>query len=184
MLGAVTGAFGTADRSSAGADFLLADSPGHARKHGQQIKVNTPTHIAGVLDFAAGAVGTLVTSFDIHATTVPSIEIYGSEATLLVPDPNTYHGPVMMRRAGEKTFTEVPLEFPNAENCRGIGVADMAMAIREGRPHRASGELAYHVLDLMVSFHDASHDERHVQVGSTTQRPAAFPSGLTPGTID
>ncbi len=153
-------------------------------KHGQSIKVNTPTHIAGVLDFAAGAVGTLITSFDVHATTVPSIEIYGSEGTLLVPDPNTYDGPVMLRRQGEKTFTEVPLEFPNAENCRGMGVADMALAVRDGRPHRASGELAYHVLDLMAAFHDASHEERHVQVASTTERPAAFPSGLAEGQID
>ena len=153
-------------------------------KHGQFIKVNTPTHIAGVLDFTAGAVGTLITSFDVHATTLPSIEIYGSEGTLLVPDPNTYEGPVMMRRAGEKTFTEVPLEFPNAENCRGMGVADMAVAIRDGRPHRASGELAYHVLDLMAAFHDASYEERHIQMASTAQRPAAFPPGLAGGQID
>ncbi len=150
-------------------------------KHGQPIKVNTPTHIAGVLDFAGGAVGTLVTSFDVHATTVPSIEIYGSEGTLLVPDPNTYEGPVMLRRPGEKTFTEVPLEFPNTDNCRGMGVADMALAIRDGRPHRASGELAYHVLDLMAAFHDASLEEHHVQVASTTARPAAFPLGLGRG---
>ncbi len=153
-------------------------------KYGQPIKVNTPTHIAGVLDFAAGAVGTLITSFDVHATTLPSIEIYGSEGTLLVPDPNIYEGPVMLRRSGEKTFTEVPLEFPNTENCRGMGVADMAQAIRDGRPHRASGELAYHVLDLMTAFHEASHEERHVQVVSTTQRPAAFPLGLAGGQID
>ena len=153
-------------------------------KSGQSIKVNTPTHIAGVLDFAAGAVGTLVTSFDVHATTVPSIEIYGSEGTLLVPDPNTYGGPVLLRRSGEKTFAEVPLKFPHTENCRGMGVADMAVAIRDGRPHRASGELAYHVLDLMVAFHDASYQERHVQVASTTQRPAAFPLGLAGKQID
>ena len=153
-------------------------------KHGQSIKVNTPTHIAGVLDFAAGAMGTLITSFDVHATTLPSIEIYGSEGSLLVPDPNTYGGPVMLRRQGEKAFTEVALEFPNAENCRGMGVADMAFAIRDGRPHRANGAMAHHVLDLMVAFHDASSEGRHVEVTSTTDQPTALPIGLQAGTID
>lgn len=153
-------------------------------KHGQSIKVNTPTHIAGVLDFAAGAMGTLITSFDVHATTLPSIEIYGSEGSLLVPDPNTYGGPVMLRRQGEKTFMEIPLEFPNDENCRGMGVADMAVAIRDNRPHRATGEMAYHVLDLMVAFHDASSEGCHVEVASTTNRPAAFPANLQAGAID
>ena len=153
-------------------------------KFGQKMTVKTPTHIAGVLDFASGVVGTLVTSFDVHGSTVPWIELYGSEATLLVPDPNTFGGPVQIRRAGEKTFQDVPLTLPYAENSRGIGLADMAAAIRAGRPHRASGEMAFHVLDLMVSFHDASRDGRHVQVGSTMQRPEALPLGLQPGDVE
>ena len=178
LLGPVRRVTGSARASFS--ERLITSKP----KYGQSVKVNTPTHIAGVLDFAAGAIGTLITSFDVHATTLPSIEVYGSEGTLLVPDPNTYEGPVMLRRSGAKTFSEVPLEFPNAENCRGMGVADMALAIRDGRPHRASGELAYHVLDLMAAFHDASDEERHVQVTSTTQRPTALPLGLAGGQID
>ena len=153
-------------------------------KFGQKMIVKTPTHIAGVLDFASGVVGTLVTSFDVHSSSVPRMELYGSEGTLLIPDPNTFGGPVQIRRAGEKTFEEVPLTLPYAENSRGIGLADMAAAIRAGRPHRASGEMAFHVLDLMVSFHDASREGRHVQVGSTMQRPDALPLGLQPGEVE
>ena len=153
-------------------------------KHGQKITVQTATHIAGVFDFASGAVGTLVTSFDVHGTSVPSIEIYGSEASLLVPDPNTFGGPVQIRRSGEKTFQEVPLAFSYDDNVRGIGLADMAAAIRTGRPHRANGDMAFHVLDLMVSFHDASLEGRHVQVASTMQRPDPLPAGLAPGDIE
>ena len=153
-------------------------------KYGQKIEVKTATHIAGVFDFANGAVGTLVTSFDVHGSNVPYIEIYGSEGTLLVPDPNTFDGPVQIRRAGQKNFEQMPLAFPYAENSRGIGLADMAAAIRSGRPHRASGEMAFHVLDLMVSVHRASLEGRHVQVASTMQRPDPLPLGLVPGNVE
>ena len=153
-------------------------------KYGQKIQVRTATHIAGILDFASGAVGTLVTSFDVHSSTVPFIEIYGSEGTLLVPDPNNFGGTVRVHGAGDKEFQDVPLAFPYAENSRGIGVADMAAAIRVGRPHRASGEMAYHVLDLMVAFHEASLEGRHIQITSSMERPAPFPAGLTQGRVE
>ena len=157
---------------------------GSAAKLGQKIKVNTATHISGVLDFAGGAVGTLTTSFDVYGGNVPFIEIYGSEGTLSVPDPNNFGGVVGLRRAGEKTFTEQPLQFPYGENSRGVGVADMAAAIAGDRPHRASGEMAAHVLDLMISFHEASESGRHVELGSSMQRPAAFPAGLQAGSVE
>jgi len=60
----------------------------------------------------------------------------------------------------------------------------MASALGSGRPHRASGELAYHVLDIMHAFHDASAGGRHVTLKSTCQRPAPLPPGLAPGTLD
>ncbi len=156
---------------------------GSAAKLGQKIKVNTATHIAGVMDFAGGAVGTLTTSFDVQATNARWIEIYGSEGTLSVPDPNTFGGPVSLRRGGEKVFTEQPLQFPYPENVRGIGVADMAAAIAADRPHRANGEMAAHVLDLMISFHEASESGRHIELSSSMQRPAAFPVGLQAGSV-
>ena len=155
-----------------------------AAKYGQKIPVNTATHIAGVLDFASGVVGTLVTSFDVQSSTVPPIEIYGTEGTLLVPDPNHFGDPVQVRRKGETTFETVPLISPYTENHRGMGVADMAAAIRSGRDHRASGEMAFHVLDLMIAFHDASREGTHVQVRSSMQRPAPLPPSLTPGDVE
>src|SRR5207237_339513 len=114
------------------------------------------THVAGVLDFESGAIGTLVTSFDVWCANVPLIEIYGSEGSLSVPDPNTFGGPVGIRRAGEKEWQDVAHTHGYAENWRGLGLAEMAAAIVENRPHRASGDLAYHVLDIMQGFHDAS----------------------------
>jgi hypothetical protein len=69
------------------------------------------------------------------------------------------------------------------EQSRGLGVADMAYALRSGRPHRASGQLAYHVLDIMHAFHDASREGKHIELTSG-HRPAPLPTGLTYGTLD
>jgi predicted dehydrogenase len=152
-------------------------------KHGTKIKVNTPTHIAGVIDFANGAVGTMIMSFDVWAAELPRIEIYGTIGTLSVPDPNGFGGSVRIRREGAQGFSEVPLSFGYAENSRGLGVADMADAVEKGRPHRASGELAYHVLDAMQGFLDASNTQRHIELGSTCAKPAPLPLGLRAGEI-
>ncbi|MCX6375926.1 MAG: gfo/Idh/MocA family oxidoreductase, partial [Armatimonadetes bacterium] len=92
--------------------------------------------------------------------------------------------PVRIRKPGAKEWAEVPLTHGYAENSRGIGVADMAYALRSGRPHRASGDLAYHVLDIMHAFHDASREGKHIELESTCERPAALPLGLRHGTLD
>jgi predicted dehydrogenase len=153
-------------------------------KYGNTIRVNTPTHVAGVLDFASGAIGTLVTSFDVWAAEVPPIEVYGTEGTLSVPDPNSFGGPVRLRSAGVSEWSEVPFTHGNSQNSRGIGVADMAQALCSGRPHRASGELAYHVLDIMHAIHEASSEGRHVELTTRCDRPAPLPLGLTEWTLD
>lgn len=142
-------------------------------KHGQVIKVETPTHIAGVIDFESGAVGTLITSFDTKGgSTLPNIEMHGSAGSLLIPDPNNFGGVVKLRKVGSHDWVEIPLTHGNTDNNRGIGVADMARAIAEGRPHRASGEMAYHVLEAMHGFHDASAEGKHYIMQSTCERPA------------
>lgn len=153
-------------------------------KFGTRVTVDTPTHIAGVMDFESGAVGTVITSFDVWHAQLPRIEIYGTEGSLSVPDPNTFGGPVYVRRFDAAQWSEVPLTHGYSENSRGIGVADMANALRSGRPHRASGALAYHVLDIMHGFHDASSTGRHYETASACERPAALPVGLQSGELD
>ena len=140
---------------------------------GQSILVETPTHIAGVLDFQSGAVGTIITSFDVWAHNLPPIEIHGSEGSLSVPDPNYFGGVVKLYRDGK--WEEVPLTHGYEENSRGIGLADMAYAIQENRPQRASGELAFHVLDAMYGFLDSSEQGRHYLMESAGVRPDALP---------
>jgi predicted dehydrogenase len=139
--------------------------------NGTVIKVDVPTHIAGVLDFASGAVGTIITSFDVYSHTLPWIEIYGSEGTLRVPDPDTFGGPVYVKRFREEEWSAIPLLKEYRDNSRGLGITDMAEAIGEGRPHRANGEMAYHVLDVMHGFHDASAGGTYYEVRSSCGRP-------------
>lgn len=152
---------------------------------GTKIPVYTTTHLTGTLDFTSGAIATLIMSFDVWAHRLPIIEIYGSEGTLAVPDPNTFGGTVRLWSTRGDDWREIPLTHPS-EIGRGTGVADMAYAIRSGRPHRASGDLAYHVLDIMAAFDEASQTGQHIQIASaaTTTQPAPLPPGLPVGVLD
>lgn len=157
---------------------------GHASIRGQRIPVAIPTHVIGALEFAQGLLGTVVTSFDVVGHQQPSIEIYGSEGTLSVPDPNTFGGPVRLLRRGHPDWEEVPLTHGYTGNHRGLGAADLAAAERAGRPHRASGALAYHVLDLMHALLESAAAGRAVEVTSQCPQPAPLPVGLQPGQVD
>src|SRR5690606_8243299 len=119
-------------------------------KRGTKIKVDTPTHISSSLTFESGAIGTMIMSFDVFGGHhLPNIEIYGSKGSIRVPDPNLFGGPVMVKTENSSEWKEAPVSHPYGNLGRGIGVADMAYAIRNKRSHRASGEIGYHVLDAM-----------------------------------
>ena len=139
--------------------------------------VEVPTHLAAVIDFANGVIATLVTSFDVWASEMPRLEIYGSEGSLSLPNPNTFGGPVRIRGADDDAWVEVPVTRPFMENCRGLGLADMAAGLRSGAPHRASGDLAYHVLEVMHAVETASREGRHVEIQSRCARPAPMNEG-------
>lgn len=152
-------------------------------RYGEWLQVEVPTHVTGSLEFASGPLATMIITFDVWSSNLPRIEIYGSEGTLVVPDPNTFGGPVRLRRMGETEWSEVPLTH-SADVGRGIGVADMAHALQSGRSHRASGAMAYHVLELMEAFEESSQSGRHIQIKSQCERPLPLPVGLPVGQLD
>lgn len=156
---------------------------GSGAKKGRKLKVEIPTHYAGVFDFHSSAVAAINMSFDVWSHTLPTLEIYGTEGSLRVPDPNTFGGPVEVRRSDEKEWHQVPLTHSDKVE-RSIGVADLAWAVRHKRPHRASGELAYHVLEAMLAVQIASEKGAHVLIQSTVARPKALPVGLPVGELD
>ncbi len=148
-------------------------------KFGEKIQVETPTQINGVLDFQSGAIASIITSFDTWHHQLPHIEIYGTEGTLIVPDPNTFGGPIFVRRKGQKEWSEIPFTHGFTDNSRGLGVAEMVDAINEKRQARTDGELAYHVLEIMHGFHDASNEGKHYTLESSCKQPQALPIGLS-----
>lgn len=146
--------------------------------HGARIQVETPTHIAATLAFAAGPIATLVMSFDIWHDQHARLEIYGSEGTLQLPDPNTFGGPVRLFRPGHG-WQELPVTRAHSENSRGIGVLDLAQSWRRGGVPRASGELAFHVLDVMHAILESAQQGRHLVLDSSVERPPVLPEDWT-----
>ncbi|MBP1969316.1 putative dehydrogenase [Virgibacillus natechei] len=147
-------------------------------KYGEKIKVETPSQINGVLDFYNGAVASIITSYDTWHHQLPKIEIHGTEGSLSVPDPNTFGGPVYLRRHDHDGWSDIPLTHGFTDNSRGLGVAEMAHAILAGKVPRAEGELAYHVLDIMQGFYDASETNQHYELASTCVQPTPLPVGI------
>jgi predicted dehydrogenase len=135
--------------------------------------------VTGVLEHTGGALCTLMMSFDVWDAHLPRIEVYGTEGSLSVPDPNTFNGTAAISRAGQG-WTDLPEGGGYRGAARGFGVADMARAIGSGTDHRANGELAYHVLDVMESLLTAAREGRAVDVASTCTRPAPVPLGARP----
>jgi predicted dehydrogenase len=151
-------------------------------RRGERIAVEVPTHVTGALEFESGALVTLLASWDVWATNLPYIELYGSAGSLSVANPDEFHGEPRLRRAGREELEQpppppgsvhwspVPL-VQQGDVSRGIGVADIAMAIVENRPHRASAELALHVLEALLALETASSNGRHVEIESRCERP-------------
>ena len=151
---------------------------------GRSVPVEVPTHVASVLEIGDGVVATMVLSFDIQASRQRWIEIQGTEATLACPDPNGFGGRVQLRARGDAEWREVAIERPHSAESRGIGLADMAWAMRTGRPHRASAHLAAHCVDVMQSLVESSETQRHLTIATTCDRPAAIPPDLAEDVFD
>lgn len=147
--------------------------------------INVTTHLTGVVEFQCGALITVITSFECYRHGHNPIELYGSEGSMQIPDPNTFGGPVRVYRKGDRNsdWKDVPLTHIYSENSRSIGVADMAHALRSGRRHRANGQLANHVLEIMLAFDKSSRLGAKVELKTTCERPEALPLGLDEGEL-
>ncbi|HVL25905.1 MAG TPA: Gfo/Idh/MocA family oxidoreductase [Thermomicrobiales bacterium] len=146
------------------------------QRYGETFAVQTPTHIVANLGLQSGVIGTLTTTFDLWDTTHAAFVVYGSEGTLRLPDPNTFGGPISLLPAGSEAWEELPITHGYTENSRGLGVADLARALREGGTPRASGKLAQHVLDVMQATLDSAARGERVCLTTTAERPEPLSS--------
>ena len=152
--------------------------------HGTIIEVDVSTYVTGTMAFENGAIGTIFTTFDVHTAQVPRIEIYGSEGTLCVPDPNFFEGPVRLHKSNTDGFVEMPLLFEYSENSRGLGLADMAKALETGRIARTDSALLYHIVEVMTGFERASTERRFIDMESTVERPKPMIVPAVKGVLD
>ena len=150
------------------AERTIASGP----RAGTTFPVELPTHVTGALLHESGAVTTLMMSFDVWAADLPRIEVYGTAGSLSVPDPNDFAGAVQLFQPDSRAWTEVPAAPGNGHAGRGAGLADLGAALSTGEPHRANGELAFHVLDVMESLTRAAETGQAQEVASTCARPA------------
>lgn len=155
----------------------------NAEKKLDEIPVEVPTTYAGTLQFACGAVITLNASFDVWGHKHSWMELYGTEGSMVLPNPNFFGGAPEIKR-GKGEWGTVPLTHIYNDNSRLIGAVDLAYSIRTGRPARCSAELAYHVLEVMFAYEKSSESGQHIELESTCERPAALPLGLREGLLD
>ena len=170
----------------------------HGPLSGTSIPVRVDTHVTASIEFVSGALVTLLASFDVWDSELPRLEIYGTEGTLCMEDidpvdgPNLFGGRVLLRTReeyrwkglprtnAEAPWLEVPVRRPfselsHRENSRGIGLVDMAYGIRDGRPHRANGDLALHGLELMEAILTSAAQGRFQSLESSCERPEPLP---------
>ena len=139
---------------------------------GQIMDVQVNTHLNGALEFASGAMGTIQTSFDVHYPREKTryIEIYGSEGSLFLPDPNFFDGPVQLYRPKEG-LQDIPLIPGHRENARGLGLKDMARAILEKGPAQCDGQQLLHVLEIMAGIEKSIETGGWVDMESAYEKP-------------
>lgn len=178
LLGGVEGVTGVTKKSFA--KRTITSEP----KNGEVIDVDVPTYVTGIMNFENGAIGTIFTTFDVHYDTQARLEIYGSNGTLIVPDPNGFGGPIKLLRPEQGEYMEMPLMFDYAENSRALGLADMAKAIISGRDARADYQQTLHVLEILTSFEKSSQSKSYHPLTTKYERRDAMKNNPLHGVLD
>ncbi|GAB6878174.1 Gfo/Idh/MocA family oxidoreductase [Halorubrum gandharaense] len=150
---------------------------GNGPREGESIPVSVPTHETGTLTFESGAVASVTASFDVQGSSLPApaFEIYGTEGTLRVPDPNHFDGEVVVVRDNERSTVSKSHTYDSG---RGAGVADLARAISSDWEHRTSVALGAHVLETMAGVRESAEREETVEVASSPTQPSPIPQSF------
>jgi predicted dehydrogenase len=171
---------------------------------GETIDVDVDTHLTGLIEFTSGATAQIITTFDVFYTQQARFEIYGTEGTIIVPDPNTFGGPILLFRkedmvAGPKIdpalvkmeeitayrhYRQLPLMFAYRDNSRGLGLADMCKAIETGRDARANSVQQMHVLEILTSFEKSSREKKYIELKTKFNRVAPMKNAVMNGILD
>ncbi|MEO0829204.1 MAG: Gfo/Idh/MocA family oxidoreductase [Pseudomonadota bacterium] len=150
-------------------------------RFGETIPVDVDTTVHAILGFQSGAQITFCASWDVWQHGHSHMELYGTKGTLHLPDPNFFGGDLRVTEKGE--FVDLPADWDHPmsqandgehANYRTVGLADMAMAIQEDRPHRCSDALALHAVDVMSTILSAADEGEVLEVETSCEQPAPF----------
>ncbi|MBQ4088858.1 MAG: Gfo/Idh/MocA family oxidoreductase [Clostridia bacterium] len=199
LLGPVDGLVARTKKSF---DTRLITSKPH---YGEIVDVDVDTYLAGTLQFKNGAIGTLFTTFDVHYGPFSSarFEVYGTKGTLIVPDPNTFGGPIYLFRPEDQKpigsgdpalmekikdpflgYKEVPLMFDYRENSRALGLSDMCKAIETGREARCNYRQQHHVLEILTGFEKSSREGKYIELKTKYERSNPMYNNPMHGILD
>ncbi|MGI5132065.1 Gfo/Idh/MocA family protein [Pseudonocardia sp. CA-107938] len=169
LLGPVVSVTGASSRPQA------TRTIGSGPRAGETFDVDTDSTVVGILQHASGALSTLVMTFDVWAARLPRIEVHGTEGSLSVPDPNMFDGAVELFPAGGTEWADLGATAGYLDAGRGYGVADLALAVADGRAHRAGDEIALHVLEVMEAVAQAAESRSWIDLTTTCERPEPVP---------
>ena len=178
MLGPVARATGFTQRINPERVYKNVKHP----QFGEKFNIDTINGLVGALEFKSGVLGNIAFVSEGFGETT-RIEIYGNQGTIICPDPDQFGGPVYLKRSGSQEFVSMPLTHGFANGCcRGLGTADLAWAIVNKRPHRAHGDMGFHVFEVVHGIWDGSLDNKIHIMESVCAQPAALPAGyVEPG---
>lgn len=157
-----------------GADDRLFMNPKNPA-YGEVMKIETPNNVGGVMRFKCGAIVTMITSSE-SVNYTNNFVLHGTEGRLTLTDPNNFTGTLMLKNNFEET--ELPKNFGFTDNARGLGLADMCYAMRNGREPRCSFERAIHILEAGTAMMDSQNDGRFHVMETTCTRPEPFRPGI------
>lgn len=154
---------------------LRADRPWY----GEKIHVEGDNILTSTIQYQNGVLGTIHLNGESIQNENQHLEIYGTDGILIMGNPNNFDSPVYIRKPMHEAI-EFPFTHGFTRNVRGLGAAEMAWAMDQNRPHRASKEMAYHVFEIMHGMEISAHEERIYKMQSSFERPAALPEGYLP----
>ncbi len=130
-----------------------------------------PTHATALLRHRSGVVSTVVMSFEVWKSSAPRLEVFGTAGALSAPDPNMFDGVASIATPANREWTELGVRAGYVNAGRGVGLVELAASIRDGRPHRASGALAQHVLEISEAVTASQRSGRVIGIATQVERP-------------
>ena len=148
---------------------------------GEKFKLQAENLVVGSFEFASGVYGSLTFNSCSIGNEKPQIVMYGTEGILYMPDPNNFGGEVRVIMKGQTEPVALPPTHAFKENSRGIGPAELAWSLRNGRKPRTSKEMAFHGLELLLGLYKSCETKKFYEMTSTFQRPNPIPRGYLGG---